>query len=314
MEPKKLFKFLFFLLSILSGVSCSNDDSLIKPSTSFVSMEGEGGESVITFDNADWTIARVINKDRNMSIYGNTYSKDGELLSEATPLALSGLGSMQSVLSDKGFTIVRDTPTSLKIMLNENMGDDDFNFVVLLQLGQEEKEITVQQKKSEGYTFDKIEYVLNEGDGDSIYTDESNLSHTFNLSEPSELTMYPLINTYRESYFESIQGGAFLWTNNDSILVKTPSDIYNGTIYYTNVKSVYNDVFMRKPVDYKQMPETVIIPPGKFKLETEIKYRKRKVSYLLTLINNRTRERNTIHGKWIEILPIGSISTISSNK
>ncbi|MBP1613810.1 MAG: Uncharacterized protein H6Q13_1258 [Bacteroidetes bacterium] len=314
MEPKKLFKFLFFLLSILSGISCSNDDSLIKPSTSSVSMEGEGGESVISFDNADWTIARVINKDGNMNIYGNTYSKEGGLLTEATSLTLNGLGSMQSVWSDKGFTIVRDTPTSLKIILNENMTDDDFNFVVLLQLGQEEKEITVQQKKSEGYTFDKIEYALNEGDGDSIYTGESNLSHTFNLSEPSELTMYPLINTYRESYFESIQDDAFLWTNNDSVLVKTPSDIYNGTIYYANVKSVYNDVFSREPVDYKQMPETVIIPAGKLKLETEIEYRRRKVSYLLTLINNRTKETKTIHGKWIEILPTGRFSTILSNE
>lgn len=313
MEPEKLFKFLFFLLSILSGVSCSNDDSLIKPSTSFVSMEGEGGESVITFDNADWTIARVINKDGNINLTGNIYSKDGELLSESTPLTLSGLGSMESIWSDKGCRIVRDTPTSLKIILNENMTDDDFNFIILLQLGQEEKEIAVQQKKSEGYTFDKIEYALNEGDGDSIYTDESNRSYTFNYSEPFELTMDPMIDILQKSYFESTESDAFLWTDNDSILVKTPSSIYNGTIYYANVKSVYNNLVSKKPLTYK-VTETMTIPAGKLKLETEIEYRRLKVSYLLTLINNRTRERKTIHGKWIDILPTGSISTISSDE
>ncbi|WP_071146053.1 hypothetical protein [Bacteroides ihuae] len=312
MEPEKLFKFLFFLLSILSGVSCSNDDSLIKPSTSFVSMEGEGGESVITFDNADWTIARVINKDGNINLTGNIYSKDGELLSESTPLTLSGLGSMESIWSDKGCRIVRDTPTSLKIILNENMTDDDFNFIILLQLGQEEKEITVQQKKSEGYTFDKIEYALNEGDGDSIYTGESKRS-SFNYSEPFELTMDAMIDILQKSYFESTESDAFLWTDNDSILVKTPSSIYNGTIYYANVKSVYNNLVSKKPLTYK-VTETMTIPAGKLKLETEIEYRRLKVSYLLTLINNRTGEKKTIHGKWIDILPIGSYSTISSDE
>nr|WP_320058136.1 hypothetical protein [uncultured Bacteroides sp.] len=312
MEPKKLFKFLFFLLSILSGISCSNDDSLIKPSTNSVSMEGEGGESVISFDNADWTIAKVINKEGNMSIYGNTYSKDGGLLSENTSLTLSSLGSLQCVWPDKGFTIVRDTPTSLKIILNENMTDDDFNFIILLQLGQEQKEITVQQKKSEGYTFDKIEYVLNEGDGDSIYTNESNRSYTFNYSEPSELKMDPMVDILQKSYFESTESDAFLWTDNDSILVKTPSSIYNGTIYYANVKSVYNNLVSKKPLTYK-VTETMTIPAGKLKLETEIEYRRLKVSYLLTLINNRTGEKKTIHGKWIDILPIGSYSTISSD-
>jgi len=51
--------------------------------------------------------------------------------------------------------------------------------------------------------------------------------------------------------------------------------------------------------------DSVTIPPGESVFFIEQEWRKRQVSYKLSLTNNRTGDEKIIEGKWIEVAPTG---------
>lgn len=57
---------------------------------------------------------------------------------------------------------------------------------------------------------------------------------------------------------------------------------------------------------FGKLKETVTIPSGKSTFWVDIQYSERSVSYMLTLINNRTQAEKVINGKWIKIAPTGN--------
>ena len=75
-------------------------------------------------------------------------------------LALEDQEKMVADWNDKGFVIIRETPSSLKIEVMENRTGEEFNFALVLNSGQEIKKINVTQKISQGYKFDGIEFIL----------------------------------------------------------------------------------------------------------------------------------------------------------
>ena len=305
MKRINLFAILFLFFC---GVSCNKDDDepLIQPSATLIEMEGEGGETDVFIAGEDWHVAGVINKNGNVNISGDSYSIDGNLIRENYTLALEGLGRMDALWPNKGFSIVRNTPSSLKVAVKENSTGEDFSFVVMLQSGEELKEITVEQKKSQGYQFDSIEYALKEGDGDSLFISRSS-TYRFNIQTSTEFSFSPVsgVNVNKKSYFESMEDDAFVWLDDDSVMVKIPSDIYNNEVYYNGENGLYTNVSTVSTHGFEEQMETVTVPVGKSEFFTEIQYHKRKVSYSLVLINNRTKEEKTIEGKWIEIAPTG---------
>lgn len=147
-----------FLIILISFYFYSCDDhdnefNLIDPSTSLIEMEGEGGEIEISFTYPDWKIARIINQNGNVNISGNSYSLDGSPIRENYTLKLDSLGRMDAIWTDKGFSIIRNSYTSLKIIVKENSTDEDFNFIIILESEKESKEIQVNQKKIKWLCF-----------------------------------------------------------------------------------------------------------------------------------------------------------------
>ena len=67
-------------------------------------------------------------------------------------------------------------------------------------------------------------------------------------------------------------------------------------------------MFLQYPPHGFEETETITIPAGQSAFSTEIEYRKRKVSYELRLINNRTAEEKIIEGKWIKFATTGEYS------
>jgi len=271
-------------------------------------MEAEGGETEITFTNGDWNISEVLNKNGNVNIHGDIYSQNGEVIQENKILTLEDQGKMVADWNDKGFAITRETPSSLKIEVMENRTGKEFNFALVLNSGQEIKKINITQKISQGYQFDGIEFILKEGDGDSLFV-KKGTNRKFNIPEPQSFTFSPYegINIYNQSQFESMEKDAFIWLKNDSISVEIPTSIYNEEIYFNGEKKLYSNVSSITPHDFEGT-ETITIPAGQSAFSTEIEYRKRKVSYELRLINNRTAEEKIIEGKWIEFAPTGEYS------
>ena len=303
-------KVIALLLSIFLITACSNDDEpTIKPSVRSIEMEGEGGETDISLNIEDIKIANIINKNGNMDIFGEVYTPDGRV-TKNTKLELTGLGKVESIWKNKGFRIVRNTPSQLKVIVEENNTGEDFNFAIVLQSGNELTEITILQKKSQGYTFNKIEYSIQKDDSDSIYTTKGSRSYTFDISSPMEISTFPFLNLNKQSFFESSDKNAFTWYDTSRVEVKVPSGIYNNEIYYNGDKSRYSYGTDTRPTQLTEVDTKINVPIGKSHFYFEIQYRKRKVSYLLTLINNRTKSTKTIEGKWIEIAPTGTYTLI----
>jgi hypothetical protein len=268
-------------------------------------MEAEAENTQILFEGeGDWKITGIINNDGNVKINGNIFSIDRELIRENYTLSLEGLGRLESLWTTKGFVISRISPRILNIELMENSSGQDFNFTIQLQSGNETKDIVVEQKKSQGYEFKNIEYSLRENDGDSLFV-KMGEKIKFDIPSPQEFSFSPFngININRSTFFQSNEKNAFIWLE-DTLKVQVPSSIAGSTILTSGQKEFYTDLTTVFPHGFEQ-EETVIIRSGKSELFTIIEFRRRRVSYTLNLINNRTGEEKRIEGKWVEIAPTG---------
>lgn len=302
-------KIILTILFSFYFLSCNNDDEndILNPSSSLIEMEGEGGQAEISFVGEDWRIAKVINQNGSVNISGNRYAIDGTLIQENYTLKLDELGRIDAFWTDKGFSIIRKTLTSLDIIVKENSTGEDFNFVIVIESGNEFKEIIVKQKKSQGYKLKDIEYMLTEKDGDSIYVRQGT-TYSFNIPSSQEISVSPINGINNSSHFESMEKDAFIWTEADSIMVKTPSEIENSKLYFNGERSRYTNSSTTKESKFNIQEETVTVPSGKSEFSIEIQYRRRKVSYTLYLENNRTGQEKAIKGKWLEFAPTGDYS------
>lgn len=293
--------------------SCEKDESrsMINPSSSMIVMEGEGGRTDIAFDDGDWEIIYILNQSGEVKISGNSYDLAGQMIRENYILSLEGTGRLESFWRDKGFQIDRPAPNSLEIFLEENGSGEDFHFFIVLQSGDQTREIEVRQKPSLGYDFDRIEYHLEEGDGDSLFLKRGTKVISKNATA-HELTFSPFngIDVDKNAYFESEQTDAFVWTEKDSVVIRIPTAILEDEVLTNEMKMLYTPLSVRSEHDFLDITETVMVPEGYSEFYTEIEFRKRKVSYTLHLLSRRTKEPKVIRGKWIEYAPTGNYKVV----
>ncbi|MBJ7881635.1 hypothetical protein [Gelidibacter salicanalis] len=313
MKKTKLARTFIGLFLSIGFISCSSDDdemSTIQPSTNLIEMEAEGGETVISFTSGQWDIAEVINQNGDVNIHGDIYSHDGEIIKKNSILSLKDQGKIEALWKNKGFIITRDIPSSLEIWLKENSTGEKFGFTVVLKSGEEVKEIKVIQKKSQGYQFDSMEFSLKKEDGDSLFVKKgTTFNFNFNVPESRKFTFSPYggIDVHNQSNFVSSENDAFVWIENDSIMVEVPTDIYDNEIYFSGEQRLYSKYSSKKPHGFEEM-ETVSVPSGQSSFFTKQEWRRRQVSFKLSLTNNRTGEEKIIEGKWYEIAPTGEYS------
>jgi len=302
------------ILSILFTVylvSCNKNEnvSIINPSSTMIEMEGEGGFAEISFIGDTWKIAEIVNQNGNQPICGDSYSTNGRLIAKNSSLTLNELGQLNTNWEDKGFTITKNTLKSLEIILKENCTAEDFSFAIVLKAGDETKNITIKQKKSQGYNYEKIEFSKNKEDIDSIFT-QKGTSYKFDIKSSQEFYFSPFagVNCIKSSYFESSIENAFAMTRKDSLKVEIPSYIGNNEIYLNGETASYSNVITVRESDFKNQTEKINIPSGKSDFFALVEYKKSKISYKLYLTNNRTKERKIIDGKWTEIAPTGKFT------
>lgn len=299
-KPSSTVLFLFLLC-----LSCIEEASDQMPSTTSIEMEAEGGETQVLIDGEDWKITEVINQRGLVPINGDSFSPEGKLITENQKLSLEGFGHIKAHWPDKGFVISKESPASLTIELQENATGEDFSFVVVLQYGNQIKEITVNQKKSQGYQFDRITYHLNEGDGDSLFVSKSTV-YRFDIQTEQDFSFTPFsgVNVERQSYFESQQPDVFVWL--EETPVKVPIAILDHSIRYSAEEELYSNSITGSPHGFEGTMVSVVVPSGQSEVWAEVEYRRRKVSYKIFLTNNRTQEQKTIEGRWVEITPTGN--------
>lgn len=306
-----------YLLSIIalliigfSSCSDNDDDDRIKPSVSLVNLEGEGGEVDINLNNGDWYIEEVINRNGNLNVWGDVISSEGEIVKSNEMLKLEGLGTLRATWNDKGFQIIRKSADILTLIVAENSTGSDFNFVIVLRSGDETKDIEVMQKKSQGYKFDKIEYFTQENDGDSIYN-KIGTTYVLDILEPQEYLVFPFkgVDSDVLSFFKSSDNNAFVWIADGSLKVEVPYHIFSdGKVLLGGERRLYSRTLVRQEYSFIDQVELVPVLSGKNEFAVEVEFRKRTVSYKLTLTNIRTGDKKEVFGKWIETSPTGKYS------
>jgi len=296
---------IFFTLYL---VSCTKNEnvSTINPSSTMIEMEGEGGVAKIAFAGDTWEIAEIINQKGNQTISGDSYSTDGKLITKNSLLSLNELGRLNTIWEDKGFIITKTTLKFLEILLKENCTTEDFSFVIVLKAGDETKNITIKQKKSQGYKYEKIEFSKDKEDIDSIFT-QNGTSYKFDIKSSQEFLFLPFsgVNCIKSSYFENTLENALAMPRKDSLKVEIPSYIRNNEIYLNGETASYSNVITVRESDIKNQTEKIVIPSGKSEFSVLVEFKKSKISYKLYLTNNRTKDRKIVVGKWIEIAPTG---------
>ena len=311
-------KNLFFciLVSITCLFSCVEDPEgpKISPSVDQIEMEAEGGVQQIDFSSAEWKIERIENVKSDSRIFGDIYSPENVRVSENVLLELEGEGKLDAIWPDKGFSIVRSGQDKLEINLMENSTGEEFGFRVILSSASGESTITVSQKASQGYEFKEITYYVGDGDGDSLYWKRgSTLKLTSPNSQEIEFTPIGGVDPTSSYIFTSKSPDAFVWLKSDSVEVKLPAHFQDGQIYYAEDMGIYTEYLQSELSEFTNLKETITAPAGYSEFRSEYEMRRRILSYVLVLTNNRTGEEKEIEGKINQLSPTGEYKIIAED-
>ena len=305
-----LFPVLFCLFSCIDNPETPD----ISPSVDQIDMEAEGGIQQVDFSSGDWKIERIENVKSDSRIFGDIYSLQNERVSENALLELEGEGRLEAIWPNKGFVITRNAQDKLEIVLQENSTGEPFGFRIILSSETGEPIISVSQKASQGYEFTEIEYYVGEEDGDSLFWKRgTTLKLTVPNSQEIEFTPIGGVDPSSSYLFTSEYPDAFVWIKSDSVAVKLPAHVQDGEIYYADEKGIYTEYLQSKLSEFTAFKETITVPSGYSEFRSEYEMRRRKLSYVLTLTNNRTGESKEIEGKIIQVAPTGNYTIFSED-
>ncbi|WP_158856186.1 hypothetical protein [Lunatibacter salilacus] len=297
---------LVILILSLVFVACEKPEEPVTiPNVVKIDIAGEGGEYVMELGVGDWQIARIVNNNGNQRMFGDSYTADGEIIRQNHPLELTVSGSLVASGSHRGFVVTLENTGFINIALQENGSENPFSFTIILQSGDQSRELIIDQAISAGYSMEGIEYFLDSDDQDSLYMRNQVATYKFDLLTPQEIKISPFngYNLVTNSYFASDDPDAFIWLAKDSVSVSIPSEIYSGDILLADRNQIYGGIVYEP---YK--PEVMVavpVPAGVYRFGTDVELRRRTVSFRMTLTSKSTGESKEILGKWIETSPTG---------
>lgn len=297
--------FLIYML-LLSFVSC--DKSTEGPGVienKQINIEAIGGEYTFQLGESNWKIVGVVNNDNNVRLFGDKRKLDGEIIESNRPIFLDDLGIIESLTVYRGLQIIRENHKTLRVILSENKSVSPFSFRILLEAESGTSEFLVEQAGSKGYSFEKIEYFLDDTDRDSTYVRHNVMTYDFNHIEDKTVHIFPFAGLNElTSHFESSDPEAFMWLADTTLHVPVPVLISNDKITVTDYGNVVYGLVTNVPFkpDFQVAVNT---PAGRSVFATDIEGRHRRVSYKLTMESRETGLSKEVFGKWIEVGPTG---------
>lgn len=301
---------LYLCMAALTFTSCSNDNEpeiVICPTDKALVFESTGGTKELPIALDNWEVAVVLSNSQ-MSVFGDIYDENNNLIQENSQMKLTGPGRMTSNWDYHGFTFTHTSDNKLILDIHENFYDEGFTYDLLLTSGEYSQRIPFEQKKSAGYSFEKITYTLSPGDGDSIYTKQAQAmvdKFVIQSDKPVEMTVFPFYNIHDTHVFTSDDTRKDILLGKDSVEVNIPSNIYNDKIYFDSKPAIYNYDVKEKECLYKELEVTRLFEPGTTKPIMFAEFRQTKVSYTATYINKETQDTYEVKGKFIRVVPTG---------
>ncbi|MGL5561491.1 MAG: hypothetical protein ACRDCN_02560 [Tannerellaceae bacterium] len=294
----------------LTFTSCSNENEpeiVICPVDKALAFESTGGRKELPIAFENWEVAVVLSNSAS-SVFGDIYDENNNLIQENSPMKLAGPGRMTSNWDYKGFSVTHTSDNKLIIDIHENFYDESFTYDLLLTSGEYTQRIPFEQKKSAGYSLEKITYSLSPGDGDSIYTEQSRAlidKIIVHSNKPVEMTVLPFYNIFDTHIFTSDDKRKEILLGKDSVEVDIPNNVYDDKIYFDTKPSIYNYAFKQRDCSYKGVEVTRLFEPGTTKQILFAEFKQTKVSYTATYINKETQTTYEVKGKFIRVVPTG---------
>lgn len=300
---------LYLCMVALPFTSCSDPEEpeiiICLPDKALV-FESTGGTKELPIALDNWEVAVVLSNSQTF-VFGDIYDENNNLIQENSPMKLTGPGRMTSNWDYRGFTFTRTSDNKLILDIHENFYDEGFTYDLLLTSGEYSQRIPFEQKKSAGYSFEKITYTLSPGDGDSIYTARPNNMIdiiTNQTNQIIEVIQYPLFGVAETVIFTS-EDRIKDYLGQNSVEVDIPSTVYNDKIYFDSKQVIYDYYRKELPAPFNDISESCFFKPGKTTSTTFAEFRQTKVSYTVTYINKETQDTYEVKGKFIRVVPTG---------
>lgn len=297
------------LILVICLAACSRDDESNEKeffhSVGNISFSGEGDSALISFPNENWEIAAVLLPDKFSPIWGDIYASDGKQVRSNTQLVLSGLGRLEAKWMDHGFVITRSSLNSLKIEALENSDEEDFSFVITLASGGKTKDILVEQGRSAGYSFERIEYTLIPESYKTVY--KQNGRFTFNIQGETKpgVKYNPFQNHYNNYTFISDDHKAFVWTKDEALAVEIPGGVLDGKLFYNRDSIQYQNSTSKLPLRFPVAEVEIDMPVGESECHFELEYEEYHATYRIFAKNKTTGAEKVFEGTFISSCPNG---------
>ncbi|MHC5352973.1 hypothetical protein ACYSNX_02065 [Myroides sp. LJL115] len=287
-------KLIILFVILTSFFSCSDDSQQSHyriSSIEDVLLQAEHSTLDVKMNQDDWVITGV-------------YSLNGQAITDGgKPLQLTGTGTLTS----NWFKITRDLSCCLQVDVFENYDQMQRGMIIKIANGTHNEKIKITQLTSEGYQFKEIEYYLKQES--TFYTTQSSDKLIYNNYSPeaNSVVIYPYSGERQKSYFISEQQGAFNWVGEKQVVVKVPVDSSENHFYKTTPANYTSPL--------SEINFSLDCPPLKqLKVYVDIEYSKQTYDYILTLVNNRTKEEKQIKGQWIIEQPISYKTTVEAGQ
>lgn len=310
MKTSYLFRLFLFLLCVAGFIGCDDKDNApggIRPSVNNLTFSGEGDSATITFASGDWKIIGVMNG--RTGIAGKIYDENYKLQDENVRLELDATGYLKC---DDHFLISRTDPLSLKVEVFENLTNEDYNIVIMLQSGDQIENIYVFQSQSLGYDFEKIEYtLLPDSYKKTWYSSFINMEYSLPPNSSTTDVYYPFQMEKDMVTFNTDTYKPFMWIQRDqTVLVDVPHGVYQGELYYSSEKAIYSNRSVYFPIAFPDKEYLVTPPEGDSKGYIEIEGVEFKASYRIYIRNRVTQKIKTYDGILRRRYPTGNANTV----
>lgn len=292
--------YLFLFLFLLCHVSCNKSDESNFIDPFFRTLDISGGivgEIPVLADN--WYIESVQEMPSGIDMLDENNK----------PMMLSGNGTTNA--ANGWLSLMRENDKGFTINLRENFDKTtDRKFIICINAGGMRDYVRLIQHVGSEYELIKSEYEEWE-EAREIYTTNEGCYELELSNNTSEAVWKPTGYIFKDvvetSIFESDDYGAFDWTLDTEIKLKTPDLIIDNQMYWSAL-TVYKKGIATIPfVKDIEKGSTILVQPYSYvSLKGEMTYCKRIYKYTFTIKNKDTGSVFQIEGRWTHITPVSS--------
>lgn len=300
---RRLISAITYILILSALHSCNSDVFIedIRPSESYIELDGNGDSATIHFDSSDW---EIISGDCSLTdALFKIYNAEGVSMGQIGAPSLNGLGKLVLDEEPIQLTIERKHPKELTIKVDESILRPRFGLSITVGNDYESKVIEVLVNQCDRYVLDDISYSLNDyeyygngaGDGESITVNNK-------TSTPITTSIYPFRDKCHELEFISFSPlASSLLEGNPMVDIPT---IVDSLLVMNGARAPYSFVKQMIPLSFANEEKKVTIPAfANQRITPILSYDWFETNFTIRAHHPKTNKQRTITGKLRSNMP-----------